>query len=267
VSEIDRLGQATHIEQSRAVAEVQGAIIVAQHCPRNILAAQDAMRDSCGRKYLAERAFYRYPRGGKSVTGPTVHLARELARCWGNFQYGFAEMRRDDANGISEMQAWAWDVQTNTRSSQIFIVPHYRDKNDRSGDSEPVKLVTMRDIYESNANQGARRLREAIFSLLPPWFVEEAKELCHRTMAGPENVPRVERIKKSLASFRELGVTDKQIYAKYGRGEGNLSDMDLAQLGVIFRSIERGEISIEDEFPLPRLTNAEVLGTDKAIEK
>ena len=50
--------------------------------------------------------------------------------CWlpggGNVQYGINELRRDDSAGESEMRAWAWDVQNNTRSVRSFIVPHAR---------------------------------------------------------------------------------------------------------------------------------------------
>jgi hypothetical protein len=98
------IGQATAVEQARAVAEVQGAIVVAQQCPRSSPTPSPQMRESCAQKGLAERAFFRYSRGGGQITGPSVHLARELARCWGNMQYGIAELRRDDAKGESEMQ-------------------------------------------------------------------------------------------------------------------------------------------------------------------
>ena len=36
------------------------------------------------------------------------------------------ELRRDDAAGQSEMQAWAWDQENNVRSTRSFIVPHER---------------------------------------------------------------------------------------------------------------------------------------------
>ena len=97
-----RIGQGTAVEQSRAVAEVQAAIVVAQNCPRDINAAIAEMRQSCQQMFLAERAFFRYSRGSGSITGASVHLARELARCWGNIQYGLVEMRRDDEFGQSD---------------------------------------------------------------------------------------------------------------------------------------------------------------------
>ena len=60
------------------------------------------------------------------LVGPSVHLARELARIWGNMDYGVHELSRDDARGMSEIRAYAWDQQTNMRSSRTFQVPHAR---------------------------------------------------------------------------------------------------------------------------------------------
>lgn len=247
------LGQATAIEQSRAIAEVQAAIIVAQQNPRSIQAAEQSMRESCAQRGLAERAFYRYNRGGSAVSGPSIHLARELARCWGNIQYGIAELRRDDDQGISEMQAYAWDVQTNTRSAQIFIVPHKRDKT-----GGPVKLVDLRDIYENNSNNGARRLRQAIFSVLPPWFVEEAQDRCTAALKDGGGKPLPVQRADAVAAFKGIGVTTDQLEQKLGRVTDRWTEHDIAQLQVIFRSIDRNEITAEEEFPEPRVTGDEI---------
>jgi hypothetical protein len=251
-----RVGQGTAVEQSRAVAEVQAAIVVAQQCPRNIGAARTAMQQSCQMRALAERAFYRYPRAGGAVSGPSVHLARELARCWGNVQYGIAELRRDDAYGESEMQAWAWDVQTNARSSQTFIVPHMRDKK---GGAE--KLTDLRDIYENNANMGSRRLREAIFSILPPWFVDEARDLCAQTLEKGDGKPLKQRIDGAVQVFKGLDVDVDRLEQKLGRTRDRWTAHDIAQLLITHKSIQRGEVTVEDEFPPMRVTTAEVLTT------
>src|SRR3954470_15708195 len=93
------IGQGTAIEQSRAMAEVQAMIVIAQNCPRSIQTAVAAMRETCAQKALADRAFFKFPRGGSTVSGPSVHLARELARIWGNVTYGVSELRRDDEKG------------------------------------------------------------------------------------------------------------------------------------------------------------------------
>lgn len=255
-------GQATAIEQSRAIAEVQAAIIVAQNCPRSIQGAVDGMRESCRQQGLAERAFYRYTRGGSTVTGPSVHLARELARCWGNVQYGIAELRRDDDAGISEMQAYAWDVQTNTRAAQIFIVPHKRDK--RGG---PERLVDLRDIYENNSNNGARRLRQAIFAILPPWFVEEAKALASQTLTdgGGKSLPQ--RIADAVRRFDELGVKVDQLEQKLDRRRDQWTAHDVAQLVVTYTSLQRGEITADEEFPQRRVSAEEITASRSGGKK
>ena len=52
--------QATAVEQARAVAEVQAAVIVAQQVPRVLSIAVEMMRESCRQPGLAERAFYKF---------------------------------------------------------------------------------------------------------------------------------------------------------------------------------------------------------------
>lgn len=254
-----RIGQATAVEQSRAVAEVQAAIVVAQQFPRDVMVAESAMRDSCSILTFAERAFYRYPRGGQTVTGASVHLARELARCWGNIDYGIAEMRRDDEAAQSEMTAWAWDQQTNARSRITFIVPHKRDKRAKRGeDRTPEVLIDLRDIYENNANMGARRLREAIFSILPRWFIDNAERACIETIERGDGRPIEERRDKAVEMLAELGVTVKQIEAKLEKSKAAWTPHDLGKLATVYQSLKRGEIAIEDEFPTAQVTAAEV---------
>lgn len=254
-----RVGQGTVVEQSRAVAEVQAAIFVARQFPRDPLAALDAMRDSCKQMALAERAFFEYPRAGATVSGPSVHLARELARIWGNFQYGIVELRRDDEHGQSEMLAFAWDVQTNTRNSNTFINPHKRDTRDG------VKLLTdMRDIYESNANHGARRVREAILASLPPWLVEEAKALCMDTLEHGGGTPLPDRIAEALKAFERFGVTQARMEAKFERPLAGWRAADVAKLGVIYESLKQGTVTVDEEFPAAdRVTAAEINGNGK----
>lgn len=248
--------QATAIEQSRAIAEVQAMVYVAQERPRVVAAAIAEMRESVGQRALADRAFYRYRRAGQQVSGPSIHLMRELARCWGNIQYGVAELNRDDAAGVSEVQAYAWDLQTNTRPALIFIVPHARDTK-----SEGRKLlVDLRDVYENNANQGARRLRECIGSVLPAWFVEEAKDLATKTLEGAiGDKPIAQAVADTVKAWAERhNVTADQLEDKLARRRDQWTPGDLATLRVVWTSLQRGEVTKEDEFPQRRVTAEEV---------
>lgn len=252
--------EATKIEQSRAVAEVQGAIVLAQQRPRDIARAKHEMEMACNEIALADRAFYRYMRG-KVITGSSVQLARELARCWGNIDYGVKELERDDFAGRSEMLAFSWDLETNTRSELTFIVPHRRDTN-----AGGVDLTSLRDIYENNANAGARRLRETIYAVLPVWFRTAAEDLCHETIkAADDKTPIAERVANAIKAFAAIKVTPAMLEAKLGKKTDAFDAEDLATLRVVRRALKNGETTIEEEFE--GAAPARPTGTGDAFER
>lgn len=264
--------QAAGVEHSRAVAEVQAAVAVAQRCPRNEAQALARALESCGTMEVAESAFFKFPRGGATVAGESIHLATELARCWGNISYGIMELARDDERHVSEMLAFAWDMEANAQSRQTFLVPHKRDK--RGG---PELLIDMRDIYENNANNGARRLRECIFRVLPPYLKEQAKTRCYETLEkGQGSTPLPTLIMHAIAAFEKIGVSKDRLEAKFGPSAG-WSKADIAALQVSIRSINRREVSADEEFPrngtedvtakARQLTQAAAKAPHPAIEK
>lgn len=256
-----RLGQATAVEQSRAVAQVQAAAVMARQFPRDTQAARLAMQEVCRIDKLADRAFYSMPKGGSTVNGPSVHLARELARIWGNVDYGIAEMSRDDAYGQSEMTAWAWDLQTNARISSTFIVPHKRDKK-VGGKPTQQPLLDLQEVYQNNANNGARRLREAIFAVLPVGFVEEAQQICHQTLEHGGGKPLDQRISEMIAGFaRTFEVSEVDIARKLGRESAKWTEYDMAELRKLWTSLSRREIGRDEAFPAPSVTAAEIVAS------
>lgn len=261
------LSQATAVEQSRAVAEVLAAVQVAQLCPRDIHRAWEEMKSTCARLAIAERAFYTVPnRGGNK---PSVHLARELVRIWGNIDHGVRELRRDDTAGVSEVAAHAWDQQANVRASRTFIVPHERMRTDKAtGKQSREPIVNLNDIYLNNQNNGARAVRECMFNVLPDDFVDEAIKICRATIEKGDGKPLVERIVTVIERFAEIGVTQGQIEARLERKRGQWNAADLADLHVVFSSIKRGEVRAVDEFPpAARATTAELLGEPAASAK
>lgn len=233
------LSQSTAIEQSRAVAEVQAQIVVAQNCPRNIQRAAAEMRETCGTLAMAEQAFYQVPNRGN---GPSVHLMRELARIWGNLEHGSKELARNDAG--SEILAFCWDFQTNSRSSRTYIVPHERMKGrDRE------RLTNLGDITNNNNNVAARAVRECISNVLPKWFTEEAQNICRRTIEHGEGKPLDKRIAEMLAGFKGIGITESQIEAKLGKKRGQWDAGDVAQCGIAYTSITRDHFDKDEMFP------------------
>lgn len=253
VAQPGHIGQATAVEQARAVAEVAAAVQVAQQNPRNIDSARRALQASCSMLNLAQAAFYDYNQGGR-VHGPTATLARELGRCWGNFQSGSDELRRDTENGYSEMKAWAWDLESNARRSVTFVVPHERD-------GTGAVLRTVRDIRNNNNNWAARGEREMILSTLPAWFVDEAVELCAKTLKRGDGTTIEERRERAVTAYSQIGVAVERIERKLGTTKDDWSVHDLAQLTQVHKAISRGVVDIDDEFPAAAVTITAIAST------
>ena len=233
---------AVAIEASRAVAEAQGKLVIAKNFPRNEVEAYAKAMQACKRKSLAEKATYSYPRSGSTISGPSIRLAEELARCWGNIDFGIKELSQKE--GESEMQAYCWDMETNTISSQTFVVAHVRDTKNNGQQ----KLTTQRDIYENNANMAGRRLRARILAVLPPDLVEAAVAECKKTLAGSNDIPITDRIKKMAVAFEKFGIKPAVIEKRLGRKLDTMTADDISEYIGIYNSLKDGNTTVSDWF-------------------
>ena len=242
MAQLDNINQGTvAIEASRAIAEAQGKLVIAKRFPRDEVQAYNRVAQACQRKGIAEKAFYSYSRGGGTVSGPTIRFAEELARCWGNIDYGIKELSQDE--GKSEMQAYAWDLETNAQSVQNFTNPHIREVGGKA------KILTsQRDIYEINANMGARRLRSRILAILPTDLVDMAINECKKTLAGNNDEPLIDRVKKMVVAFGKIGVTQKQIETRLKRKVDTMTVDDFTDYIGIYNAIKQGESKIAEWF-------------------
>lgn len=229
------------IEQSRAVTEAQGKLLLAKRFPRDEALAYSKIMASCSRPSLAASGEYAYPRGGQTVSGPSIRLAEELARCWGNIEYGIRELSRQPGN--SEMESYAWDLETNTYSSQKFTVRHIRDKK---GGGQA--LTEERDIYEVTANMGGRRLRARLLAILPPDLVEAAVFQCRKTLAGDNSIPLADRVKSLVDAFSKLGVTERHLRAYIHKSLDEILPEEMADLRGVYNSIKNGLAGVGDFF-------------------
>lgn len=232
---------AVAIESERAIAEAQGKLVIAKRFPRDQARAYANIIDACKRPGLAEEACYSFPRAGQTVSGPSIRLAEMLAANWGNIDYGIRELSRKD--GVSEMEAYCWDLETNTMSSQKFTVRHIRDT--RSGG---VKLTDERDIYELTANMGGRRLRARILAILPADLVQAAVDECGRTLAGSNDLPLADRVRNAVAAFKTLGVSPDLIEKRLGHKLDVVTPDELGDLRKIHNSIRDGISKRDDWF-------------------
>lgn len=249
MAQMDSINQGTvAIEASRAIAEAQGKLVIAKRFPRDEVQAYNRVAQACQRKGIAEKAFYSYNRGGGTVSGPTIRFAEELARCWGNIDYGIKELSQD--NGKSEMQAYAWDLETNAQSVQNFTNPHIREVGGKAK-----MLTSQRDIYEINANMGARRLRSRILAILPTDLVDMAITECKKTLAGNNDEPLIDRVKKMVVQFAKLGVNQEQIETRLKKKIDTMNADDFVEYIGIYNAIKQGESKIADWFEAEKVAS------------
>lgn len=249
----DRIGQGTAIEQSRAAEEVRAAVFMARQFPRTQALSVAMLKEACGQPALAKRAFFSFPRAGGAVNGTTIHLAREIARCWTNLHYGISELRRDDEFRQSEMQAFAWDLESNQRVSTTFIVPHAR-----WADGRAKPLEDFRDVYENNANAGSRRVREQIKAVVPGWFWLLGEETCRETLNHGGGVPFAKRQADMLAAWEKWGISREELERQQDRLIADWSPINLAQLEILEASLRNKTITREEAFPPRRVSDDDI---------
>lgn len=228
------------VENQRAMAEVQGAIVLAKKFPRNQIEALDRILVACQRPGLAEQALYTYSRGGTEITGPSIRLAEAVAQNWGNVQFGIKEL--EQRNGESTVEAFCWDMETNVRQVKTFQVKHERYTKKGS-----YRLEDPRDIYELAANQGARRLRACILGIIPGDVIEGAVAQCESTLKAKADTSP-EALKKLVDTFSNYGITKEQIEKRIQRRIDTITAAQLIQLRKIYNSLKDGMSGPADWF-------------------
>lgn len=249
---------AVSMQTAMARHEIEGAIIVARRFPRNEDAAYARIIKSCQRPMFAVKARYSYPRGGQQIEGPSVDLAREMARCWGNIRYG-ADVIHDDDDSRT-IRGWAWDVETNTKETQ---------------DSTFKKLVFRkgkgwikpdeRDLLERTNSIAARCVRNCLLHLVPPDLKEEAIAEAKRTIEGDVAKNPDEARRKMIRAFQTVGVQVEQLEVYLGHPLAQASPAEVADLRSVWKSISDGN-STWAEYIADKTPKAPASGNGATVE-
>lgn len=218
---------------ARELAEIHGQIQLARANPRNQVKAMDAILNAFAREGLADSGLYEYSRGGSKISGLSIHAANALAQQWGNIRTGVKELSR--GLGGSEVQAYAWDLETGFYTERTFHVRHWRDTQQGG-----YALKDERDIYETIANMGSRRQRACILAAIPDDVKEAAERQIHTTMRTKIDVT-TETIKAMVKYFAdEFKVTQAMIETRIQRRVDAISPAQMLQLKRIVQSLKDG---------------------------
>lgn len=234
----------TEMMESREAQEVQVAMIAAKRFPRDVFGAYNRIMSDCKRRTLAEKAMYEYPRGGQTVSGPSIHLAKSIARSWGNIDSGFKVL--DQSPKESTVMAYCWDLETNYRETKVFTVQHVRETKKGT-----FPLTDSRDIYELIANQAARRERSCILSVIPQDIVDAAVGQCNATLCGDGKMTKEDAIRDIINRFQDkYGVSREKLESYIGRNADAFTVQSVNKLRGIYTALQDGAASIEQYFDM-----------------
>jgi hypothetical protein len=235
--------------------EIQSAIVLARRFQRDEDQAFAKLLKTCKRTSFAEDAEYSFPRGNifneqtkqwekNFVTGPSVNVAREAARVWGNIRYGI-DVVRDDEQSRS-IRGWAWDLETNTKvqSDDDFKKLVFRKgKNGAPGSWIP---ADERELRELTNRRGAILVRNCLLQILPRDLIEDAVDQCRETLkSNVEKDPEGEK-KKVIKAFSDLNITPEMLAAYLGHKLDQSSPAEIASLRQVFGSIRDGNTTWAD---------------------
>lgn len=242
-------GALAKANESSTVAEMQSRLLIAKHFPRNPVFAMDSILNAFSRPGLAEQAEYEYSRGGSAIIGPSIRSAEAIAGLWGNMEFGFNELSRgvgSDGNNYSEVQAFAIDLQTNTKRHINFRVPHYRDTK-KGG----YPITSERDIYELVSNQAQRRVRACILAVIPTDVTEKAMAQAKLTLESNVLVD-AESVQSLIDAFSEFGVDKEALSEKIQQRIETITAGQMVTLRGIYRSLRDGRATPSDWFSIEK---------------
>lgn len=220
-------------------AEVQAAIIVAKKFPRNEDQAYQKLMRACQRTSFADDAIYSYPRGGTDIEGPSVNLAREAGRVWGNLEYGFAIVREDETE--RHIRGFAWDKETNTKN---FAESSFKKLIFRKGKGNIVP--DERELRELTNKHGAILERNALLKTIPKDFIEDAMARCRETLKNQAAQDPDGARKRLILAFSEFSITPEMLERKLGHALAECTPAAIANLRKIYTSIKDGNSTWAD---------------------
>lgn len=246
-SKIQELSVAGTLAASREQAEIQAAYIIAQKYKRSEAESFGRLYRSIDRPLFAAKALYSFPRGGTTITGPSVALAREAARCWGNIRSGIRIIESDD-KWIS-LVGWCLDLETNSYKAVEDKFKRLIQRKDKKTGQTVWVVPDERDTRELQNKRGAICERNAILQLLPADLIEEAISRVKASYRGKGVDKSLEQgIRDLIYLFHGAGISREMVERRVGHGIDDISLEEYGELQSVFTSIQDGNSNISEYF-------------------
>jgi hypothetical protein len=206
---------------------------------------------------MAADARYSFPRGKDKetkqvnyVTGPSVYLAREAARHWGNLRTG-QRIVSMDAEYV-HVKGYCYDVQTNTYNESEDKFRAKIQRKDWETGQTVWKTPDERDLRELINKRAAICVRNAILTTLPSDVIEDAMAEAEATLRKVEEknmqADPVATVRKMVDKFAEFGVTVEMLEQYVNHKLDICTPDEIAQFRTIHASMRDGQSKREDYF-------------------
>lgn len=187
----------------------------------------------------AQSCGYALPRGGKPITGPSVHLAKIIAQQYGNMR---AESRVVNVTATQVVsRGTAWDLENNYAVAFEVRRSILTSKGGRF--SEDMITVT------GNA-ANAIAFRNAIFTLVPKAITDKVYKAAQNLITGDlsDEEKLVKRRAGAIKHFNDMyGISEEEVVKLCGKHTINqIQANEIALLLGIVQSLKDGDTTIEE---------------------
>lgn len=240
--EVLQVQQDQNIIQMDAVerANVDSQVATAKQYPRDLVrSVNNSIAMATTDITTAQSCGYALPRGGKPVTGPSVHLAKLVVSNWGNIRAEAKVVQITDKQVIS--RGTCWDLENNVATA--FEVR--RSIIGKGGKRFSDDMIT---VTGNAANSIA--YRNAVFSVIPKAIIDKVYQAAQHYITGDlsDEEKLVTRRKKCIDFFKsEYGITEDEVVMLCGKQTVNQIKADqIALLLGITQSLKDGDTTVED---------------------
>lgn len=226
--------------QDRALIDKQ--IATAKQFPRNIHRVRDNIVAIASMdEETAKSCGYSLPRGGKSISGPSVHLARIVAQQYGNIRID-AKITDIDRTHVTG-QATCIDLENNV-GIRVEIKRKITDKNGQRFNDD---MITVTGNAASSI-----ALRNAVFNVVPKPLVDAGYKSAQEKLIGDvsDENKLIAKRKKTLDEFmKSYGVDEKAILKTLGLREvTQIKAEEIKILIGLWQAIKDGDTTVNETF-------------------
>lgn len=221
-------------------ANVDSQVATAKRYPRDIRRSIDnSVVMATMNQETAQSCSYALPRGGKPITGPSVHLAKIIVSNWGNMRTEAKVVQITDKQVIS--RGTCWDLETNVASA--FEVR--RSIIGKNGQRFSDDMIT---VTGNAANSIA--YRNAVFAVIPKAITDRVYYAAQKFITGDlSDSDKLLKVRTGVMNnFKNnYGITEEEVVKMCGKQTVNQIGADeISMLMGTIQALKDGDTTVDE---------------------